>query len=77
LTDEQLVSHAQKFVEENGIKNRHGLKKSDSSLYEALRKRGLLDAVFTPTEQKNKDELLGQLADAVDEYTRKREADRE
>jgi hypothetical protein len=69
FSDEQLVSHAQKFIEEKGIKNRSGLVKADGGLYRALRNRGLLDPVFAPIEQKNKDELLGQLAEAVDAYT--------
>jgi hypothetical protein len=71
LTNDQLVSHAQKFVEENGIRNRSGLQKADRGLYRTLRKRGLLDTVFAPIEQKKQDELLGQLAEAIDVYTEK------
>jgi len=45
LDDEGLVKHCQRFIEENGIKNPYGLKTIDSGLYQALRKRELLDSI--------------------------------
>jgi hypothetical protein len=71
LSDDQLVSHAQKFVEEKEIGKRSGLEKADLGLYIALlrRKPPLIDAVFAPLEQKKEDELFGQLTEAVDAYT--------
>jgi hypothetical protein len=71
LSAEQLVSFAQKFVEINEIMNRKGLDKADCGLYEALRRRGFLDTAFTPIEQKKQDELLGQLSEAIDAYTKR------
>lgn len=51
MTDEELISNAKKFIEENSIKNRKGLAKADASLYQVLRKRNLLDALI-PMKQK-------------------------
>jgi hypothetical protein len=69
MNDEELIAFVKSLVEENGITGREELKKEDSGLYEVLRRRKLLEAVFASVEQKKQDELLGQLAEAVDAYT--------
>lgn len=43
--NEELVAHAQNFVDEKGIKNPTGLAKACDSLYRNLKRRGLLDKV--------------------------------
>jgi hypothetical protein len=68
MTDGELVEVARKFIDERGITGRSELEKADRGLYQALRKRKLIDAVFAPLEQKKRDEMIGQLADAVDVY---------
>jgi len=45
-TDKELIIHAKKFIEENGIKNRKGLEKADLGLYKVLIRRNLLGAVI-------------------------------
>jgi hypothetical protein len=42
---EELVAHAKRFIVEKEVSGRKELKKADSGLYEALRKRKLLDEV--------------------------------
>jgi hypothetical protein len=42
ITDEHLLAYSKSALEVRGIKNRHGLEKSDSALYQALRKRDLI-----------------------------------
>ena len=60
--DEKVLAHARKFVEERGIRSRHGLEKADPGLYQALRKRKLLDAVFSDVESsKHRDAVEGLL----------------
>jgi hypothetical protein len=71
MSDGELVGFAKTFVDEKKITGRSELAKADSRLYYTLKKRKLIDAVFAPIEQKKKDELLGQLAEAVDAYTEK------
>ena len=52
MNDEELISHARKIIEENGIKNRRGLQNIDRGLYGILRKRNLLDDAI-PEKQRN------------------------
>jgi hypothetical protein len=68
MNDEELVGFAKRFIEEKKITGRNEVAKADHGLYQALRKRKLIDVVFVPMEQKKKDELFGQLAEAVDAY---------
>lgn len=45
-TDEELIAHAQEFMETEGITTRSQLQKADSGLHMALRRRGVFDQVF-------------------------------
>ena len=46
MSDEKIVEHARKFVEDNKIGTRAALRKKDGSLYNVLLQRGLLDKVI-------------------------------
>lgn len=52
MSDDELVSHAKRFVKENGIRGKSELRKASNGLYEALRKRKLLDKVGFEERQK-------------------------
>jgi hypothetical protein len=69
MSDEELVVFVRKNIGEMGITRRSELEKADKGLYTTLVMRKLIDAVFAPIEQKKKDELFGQLGEAVDAYT--------
>ncbi|MCI0563091.1 MAG: hypothetical protein MN733_31825 [Nitrososphaera sp.] len=69
MSDEDIVSQALAFIEKNKIGTKSRLHKEDSGLAQVLRRRGLLEAVFAPLEQKKQNELCWQLAEAVDSYT--------
>ncbi len=45
MSDEEIVEYARKVVEENGITRRAELCKTDTGLYNALQKKGLLNEV--------------------------------
>jgi hypothetical protein len=45
LSDGELVAFAKRFIEENEVRSRNALLKKDSGLYQALRKRKMLDQV--------------------------------
>ncbi|MBD3210696.1 hypothetical protein GF318_04920 [Candidatus Micrarchaeota archaeon] len=50
--DNQLVAYAQKFVDENGIESRYGLRMADCGLIKALWERKLLDNVKFTKDKK-------------------------
>jgi hypothetical protein len=68
MSNEDLISHARKFIEENEIKNRNGLHKADSGLYHVLRRRNLLDVVFADIERARKIEAIRQIIEGVKEF---------
>jgi len=45
MSDSRLVAYAQWIVDDTGIKNRSQLYKEDSSVYQNLRERKLLDRI--------------------------------
>ncbi|MBU0533063.1 hypothetical protein KKB44_06240 [Candidatus Micrarchaeota archaeon] len=45
MTNDEVVEHTKKFVEEKKMSGRFELEKADTGLYDVLRKRGLLDEV--------------------------------
>jgi hypothetical protein len=51
MTDTQLTYDAQKFVTENGIRNRHGLENAYPGLYAVLKKRQLIGIIFPEKRQ--------------------------
>jgi hypothetical protein len=59
MSDEELVAFAKKVVEEKRIKSRNGLKKEDSGLYQALRKRKLLDKIGFETIRRDWESMSG------------------
>jgi hypothetical protein len=67
-SNDELVKHAQKFVDENNIKNKKGLQKVDPGLYQALWGRNLLDRVFEPIDQNQRLQGLQEIADAMEEF---------
>ncbi len=50
---EELVAHAKEFIAENGISGRKELAKADEGLYQALRRRKLLDGLGLPDTNVN------------------------
>jgi len=68
MSNEDLISHARKFIEENEIKNRWGLQKADVGLYQVLRKRNLLNVVFADIERARKIEAIRQIIEGVKEF---------
>ena len=71
----ELVLYAIRKIKEKGINRKNDLKKQDRSLYEALRRRNLLDKVFSgiehSKEQSQKLKLhsgLTQAADAMEQF---------
>ncbi|MBU0533069.1 hypothetical protein KKB44_06270 [Candidatus Micrarchaeota archaeon] len=55
VSDDGLVKHARKFMEEKGISERTELRKVDLGLYQVLRKRKLLDKIgFEDKRQKHR-----------------------
>lgn len=69
MSDAELIEYAKGFLKENEITGRAGLAYKYGNLYSVLARRKLLDRVFAEVEQKAKDEVLGQLREAVDLYT--------
>jgi hypothetical protein len=73
--DNEIIVSAKKTIKENKINGRKELKEADSGLYEALRKRKLLDCAFSdmelakqkPTEIIVENGLL-QAADAMEQF---------
>lgn len=68
MSDEKLVGNARGFIAERRINGRHGLKKTDQGLYQVLRERKLLDAVFSPIESENQSAAMSDILDSVREF---------
>jgi hypothetical protein len=69
MGNDELVVHAKEFIAEKGISGRGELKKADEGLYQALRKRKLLDAVFTRLERSAHLKSVDEVLDAVDSFS--------
>jgi len=71
-TDEEVLDIALKSIEERGIRSRKGLEKADIGLYQALRRRKLLDSLFAPIRQGQESEEqekgLREIAEALEEF---------
>ncbi len=68
MRNEVLVAHARRVIEEKKIGCKGGLRKADSGLYHVLRRRGLLDSVFSRVEfLKHADAVDGVIA-ALDSF---------
>ncbi|MBU0533067.1 hypothetical protein KKB44_06260 [Candidatus Micrarchaeota archaeon] len=68
ISDKRLLRYTKEFIEERGIIGRTELKKSDGGLYEVLRIRKLLDAVFAPIDQSRRKEAILQVVEAMEEF---------
>ena len=68
MDDEELVRYAQKVMKEQDISRSVQLVKSDNALYQALRKRKVLDRVFAPLEQSNRKQALDEIVEAVNQF---------
>jgi len=73
MTGSQIIMYARDLIADNGIKGRTQLSKFDTGLYEALRKKNLLDHLFPAPAKQSESELLAQLKDAVELYLGKGE----
>jgi hypothetical protein len=68
MKKDELITFAKEFINERGIKGRGELGKADPSLYQTLRIRKLLAAVFSQIEhQKHKEAVQGVL-DAIESF---------
>ncbi|MFH0885327.1 MAG: hypothetical protein V1861_06475 [Candidatus Micrarchaeota archaeon] len=65
---EELVAHAKEFIAENGIGGRGELEKADAGLYNALRKRKLLDEVFSDAESSKHADAVNGVLGALDSF---------
>lgn len=68
MSDEVLVSHAIGYLREKGITRRGELINVDPGMYQALRKRKLVDTVFTKIEQENQNSGIHEIFDALAEF---------
>lgn len=68
FSNEELIAHAKKFIEERGIESRYGLVKADLGLYHVLRDRELLDAVFRELETSRQTNAIRAVVRALDEF---------
>jgi len=69
MSDEEVVEIAMRRVKELEIRERHGLKKTDSGLYQVLRERGLLDRIFSPIEKQKTDSARDAVIDALEAFS--------
>jgi hypothetical protein len=67
-SDDELVEYAQKFIEENGIKSRKGLKRADGGLSFTLNRRNLIDKVFAIREQNEVAQGIQEISEAMGEF---------
>ncbi|MFH1684720.1 MAG: hypothetical protein ABH983_00280 [Candidatus Micrarchaeota archaeon] len=68
MSDMELVTFAKRMIRKNNICGRKELKKTDSGLYGALRKRSLLDRVFARIEQQRDDLARDAVIDALEAF---------
>lgn len=67
-SDRELLEYARRQIEEMGIRGRHWLEKADSGLYQALRYRKLLDAVFSRAESENRKDAVDAVINAAETF---------
>jgi len=68
ISDKGVIQYTKDLMRENGIKNISRLQKADGGLYQVLRARNLLDAVFADIEHAKKTEAVKQVVDAMKEF---------
>jgi hypothetical protein len=65
---EGLVGYAKEFIAKKGIVGRRELEKADARLYNALRRRKLLDAVFSERESSGHADAVQGVLDALESF---------
>ncbi|MBU0533062.1 hypothetical protein KKB44_06235 [Candidatus Micrarchaeota archaeon] len=68
MTDDEIIKYARKTMEEEGISGREELRKVDSGLCSVLRRRKLLDRVFSSIDQSRRREAILQVVEAMEEF---------
>ena len=68
MSDDKLVGYARRFLVKKKITNRHGLFMEDPGLYNALRKRKLLNRVFAPLEREREKQSVQDVFDALKDF---------
>jgi hypothetical protein len=68
MNDDEIVAYAQRFIDENEIKNRTRLARVGGGLYKVLLERKLIDNVFADIELSNQREAVQEVFDAVSEF---------
>ena len=68
MTDDEIVSVAERLLREGEIRTRSDLKGTDSGLHEALRIRGLLDGIFLQLESSQEKDQVRQVLNAMREF---------
>ncbi|MFH0885329.1 MAG: hypothetical protein V1861_06485 [Candidatus Micrarchaeota archaeon] len=63
-----LVAYAEGFIAERGIRGKKGLEKEYGGLYMALKRRKLLDAVFSDSESSKHAEAVEGVLDALESF---------
>lgn len=65
---EGLMLHARGFLMSEGITARNNLRDADQPLYEALRRRGMLDELFLEIESRRDKDGVREVVDALEEF---------
>lgn len=68
ITDDHLLAFGVSVVEAKGISGRRELAKADLGVYQALRRRGFLDQVFSSIEIHNSNKSVTEIIDALKEF---------
>jgi len=68
MSDQELVAYARENNAERGIHRRKGLENSDPRLYNVLRRRELLDAVFADIDRSKETEGVRDVVKALGEF---------
>ncbi len=68
MSNEEIIDHARKVMEENEITERTELQKYDPGLYSILLRRKLIDHAFAHTDQKKENQARDAVIDALDAF---------
>ncbi len=68
MDDEKVIRYAWRVIKESGVTGRSELLETDSGLYHALRKRGLLDQVFAHIDQQRTNQARDAVIDALTKF---------
>lgn len=68
MSDEELISYAKTYIEQNEIKTRKNLKEADGGLYAVLYKRKLLDVTFADVDQIKRVTQIKSIVDTMEDF---------